>query len=229
MTSQPSTNSPHTRRGVVLTIAVAIIGAAIVGAVALTTASNSDHVALAALYHATDGDNWHNNDNWLTDAPITEWYGVTADEDRVIALSLNSNALDGNLPNEIGDLSWLVSLSAAQNDLTGTLPDNLGSLDNLKDLDLHGNRLTGEIPTQLGNLNRLELLSLSRNQLTGQIPSQLGNLSTSLTHFDLHDNHLSDAIPSQLGDLSNSPSPLAQPEPANRLPYPLNSATSPAT
>ena len=32
---------------------------------------------LGALYLSTDGGNWTRNDNWLTDAPLGEWYGVT--------------------------------------------------------------------------------------------------------------------------------------------------------
>ena len=32
--------------------------------------------ALAALYEATNGPGWNNNDNWLSEAPIDQWYGV---------------------------------------------------------------------------------------------------------------------------------------------------------
>ena len=37
----------------------------------------SDRAALVALYEATDGENWTNNTNWLSDRPIGEWYGVS--------------------------------------------------------------------------------------------------------------------------------------------------------
>ena len=37
---------------------------------------DSDRAALVALYEATDGPNWVDNGNWLTDAPLGEWYGV---------------------------------------------------------------------------------------------------------------------------------------------------------
>ena len=44
--------------------------------------------ALVALYNATDGPNWENNDNWLSDKFIGEWYGVVTDEQgRVIKLA----------------------------------------------------------------------------------------------------------------------------------------------
>ena len=37
---------------------------------------HSDRAALEALYHSTDGPNWNNNANWLSDAPLRDWYGV---------------------------------------------------------------------------------------------------------------------------------------------------------
>ena len=40
------------------------------------TVVNPDRAALVALYNATDGPNWVDNTNWLTDAPLGEWYGV---------------------------------------------------------------------------------------------------------------------------------------------------------
>ena len=40
-----------------------------------------DRSALVALYNATDGDNWTNNTNWLSDEPLGDWFGVTTDAD----------------------------------------------------------------------------------------------------------------------------------------------------
>ena len=61
--------------------------------------------ALAALYYATDGDNWTYNTNWLSDAPLGEWYGVETDyySGLVIGLTLSNNSLIGNLPPELGN------------------------------------------------------------------------------------------------------------------------------
>ena len=57
---------------------------------------------------AADGDKWTNNDNWLSDAPIGTWYGVTADESgRVIKLDLWYNNLSGTIPPELGNLTAL--------------------------------------------------------------------------------------------------------------------------
>ena len=52
----------------------------------------SDREALAAFYEATNGHNWENNANWLTDHPIDSWHGViTDDTGRVIGLRLIEN------------------------------------------------------------------------------------------------------------------------------------------
>ena len=73
---------------------------------------NPDRAALAALYKATDGPNWVNDDNWLTDAPFGQWHGVQTDgEGRVTRLDLQENGLVGEIPPELGDLSRLEGLN----------------------------------------------------------------------------------------------------------------------
>ena len=52
-------------------------------------AVSPDRAALVALYKATGGANWTNNTNWLTNAPIGQWQGVTTDsQGRVTELNL---------------------------------------------------------------------------------------------------------------------------------------------
>ena len=53
----------------------------------------SDRTALAALYHATAGDDWKDNTNWLSDEPLEEWHGVGVSNGRVNDLSLRNNDL----------------------------------------------------------------------------------------------------------------------------------------
>lgn len=136
-----------------------------------------DREALVALYNATDGANWRENDNWLSDAPIGDWHGVTTDSDgRVVEINLWLNKMDGELPSELGNLARLERLSVPLNYLDGELPSELGRLSSMRELILIGNTLTGEIPVQLGGLLNLERLHLSvGNQFTGCIPSALQN------------------------------------------------------
>ena len=87
---------------------------------------------LVAFYNATDGPNWRNSANWLTDAPIEEWYGVSTDgAGRVTVLATPFNQLSGELPPELGNLVSLEELTLTDNQLTGAIPAELGNLANL--------------------------------------------------------------------------------------------------
>ena len=66
------------------------------GNAANTQTSASDRAALVTLYNATDGPNWENNTNWLSNAALGEWYGIVTDNSgRVISLDLGRNQLSG--------------------------------------------------------------------------------------------------------------------------------------
>ena len=71
-------------------------------------AAAADRDVQVALYHATDGPNWVTNTNWLSEAPLGEWHGVTTDASgRVTELWLPGNQLGGTIPHELGSLSDL--------------------------------------------------------------------------------------------------------------------------
>ena len=113
----------------------------------------TDREALVAFYNATDGENWYNSYNWLSDAPLGEWYGVTTNVDgRVTELDMPDipgNGLSGEIPAELGNLSNLIWLELDDNRLRGEIPPELGSLSNLQGLDLGGNQLSGCVPSSL--------------------------------------------------------------------------------
>ena len=72
------------------------------------TSPETDREALVALYNATGGPNWNINDNWLSDVPVSEWFGVTTDDNgRVTELDLWGNWLIGEIPPELGNLANL--------------------------------------------------------------------------------------------------------------------------
>ncbi len=183
----------------------------------------SDREILEVLYSASGGADWENDENWLSDRPLGEWKGVTADDEgRVVELLLPRNKLAGTIPPELGDLANLSELDLSHNELTGSIPAELADLPNLSSLNLAwsglagpippelgsmpslsrlilgGNHLTGAIPPELGNLPVLAQLYLDNNGLTGPIPPELANLST-LTGLILHNNELTGPIPSELG------------------------------
>ena len=156
---------------------------------------SDDRGALVALYNATDGPNWSKNANWLSDAPVDTWYGVTADDGgRVSELRLSENRMSGQIPMELGTLS------------------------NLAMLHLDGNRLTGQVPTELGRLSNLAALRLDGNQLSGALSHVLTELSA-LTELYFDDNAglcapADDAFQEWLNGISNRSGDVCPSDPA---------------
>ena len=169
---------------------------------AIPASPQSERDALVALYNATDGGHWRNRTNWVSDAPLGSWHGVTTDSNgRVTEVDLSDNGLRGNIPAEIASLEKLEALYLNDNQLSGEIPPELGTLFNLVRLLLASNELSGAIPAELGNLPSLELLLLGDNELSGKIPPELGKLS-SLNVLALQANELSGEIPPEVGDLT---------------------------
>ena len=95
-------------------------------------ASTDDRAVLEALYHAADGPNWTNSRNWLSEAPLGTWNGVTTDRSgRVMELRLRGNALRGEIPPELSRLGSLEVLELPENELQGAIPGELSDLANL--------------------------------------------------------------------------------------------------
>ena len=182
-----------------------------VGGVAnsLATAAG-DRAVLVALYEATNGPDWDESGNWLTDAPLNDWHGVgTDDHGRVQVLDLRSNNLEGEIPPELGNLANLVDLDLGWNKLEGEIPPELGNLANLYHLNL-GNAgsdywgdggLEGEIPSEMGNLANLRHLILSLNDLRGEVPRELGSLAN-LSSLNLVGNRLDGGLPPEFAHSS---------------------------
>ena len=140
--------------------------------------------ALVALYDSTSGPNWTHNDNWLSDAPVGEWYGIATDsEGRVVRITLRDNALKGQIPAKIGDLVDLRSLRLDDNQLSGSIPTTLGSLEHLAALWLNDNQLTGTLPAEFAQLDSLSGLWIGNNRLTGVVPTGLRDLQLQFFEF----------------------------------------------
>ena len=181
---------------------------------AVRVGPHPDRVALVAFFEATNGANWANNDNWLTDAPLRDWYGVDTDGfGRVVGVNLAGrwddearewvpHGLEGPIPPALGDLANLRWLDLSNNELSGPIPPELNGLSNLERLNLGGNGLSGPIPPELGGLSDLRDLGLWGNALAGAIPPELADLAN-LRWLELGGNGLSGAIPRQIGGLSD--------------------------
>ncbi len=180
--------------------------------------------ALEEIYHSLGGSRWKNNTHWLSDLPISQWFGVKTRLDRgqniVTSIQLPNNNLIGEIPPTIGQLIHLESLYLEQNMIVGTIPNEIslcqklqtislgqnqlkstitpeiGLLQNLKTLSLNNNQFQNEIPIELGLLKNLEALMLQNNLLIGTIPLSFADLNK-LTYVDLSNNQMSGDIPEQ--------------------------------
>jgi Leucine-rich repeat (LRR) protein len=162
----------------------------------------NDSLALVDLYNSTDGPNWVNNTNWLTEKPVSDWYGIYLTGNRVTIIYITSNGLKGTLPSSLGNLTNLYWLSLIANQLSGSIPPQLGNLTDLIYVYLGNNQLSGSIPSELGKLVNLNELRLEYNQLSGNIPPEFGNLSN-IQILLLNNNQSSGSIPPELGNLQN--------------------------
>jgi RHS repeat-associated protein len=168
--------------------------------------------ALVEFYDSTDGQNWDDNANWLSEISVCSWRWVSCQNelisdnegDRVFQKNITrinvwSGNLNGPIPTTIGGINTLEYLALPG--ATGVIPDSIGSLSNLTDLYLPS--VSGDIPETLGNLLKLTQLNLGgagANGLTGNIPSVLGNL-TELRYLYLDKNQLTGSIPDTFGNL----------------------------
>ncbi len=140
---------------------------------------NPERTALVAIYRAAQGAGWTRSDNWCSNRPLDEWYGVATDaEGHVTELRLPQNNLRGELAHAIAQLTELRILDLSRNELDGYLtyaPDDfsepehsdLDQLTNLEEIDLSRNRLKSQHGStlELKNMRRLRRVDLSYNEL----------------------------------------------------------------
>lgn len=152
---------------------------------------------LVKLYQDTDGDNWTRNDNWLSDKPITEWYGVSSymgDGKGGYVINLGNNNLQGSA--DLSNCIQLRALSCVGNNLTSLNVSNCINLSSLSyyDNDLISLDLSGCVSLKYeGSLiitgKNLENLNISgtktivrlicdHNKLTNLNVSECENLTT---------------------------------------------------
>lgn len=155
--------------------------------------------ALIALYNALDGDNWDNNENWCSDKPISEWYGVYTEGQWVRYLSLKDNNLNGVLPEEIWRLSSLYGISFSENPcLHGELSENISNLSKLSTLEIDRCRLSGNLPKNLSLCENLTFIDLLGNCFSGNIPVEYSTLFDKVGYCLMGDNNLSGEVPQEI-------------------------------
>jgi len=141
--------------------------------------------SLEAMYDATNGEKWTNNNGWMTESDHCQWYGISCDDEgHVTSIDLRDNNLEGQFPvytrNDYQDDLIL------KNDWYESMY-GLANLYKLKTLDLSNNKLSGTIDyLPLYNLNVLTHFDVSGNQLSGQVDALV---APSLTYVDFSNNN----------------------------------------
>ena len=191
-----------------------------------------DREALTALYNATDGENWNHQANWLSDAPLDQWHGVSVDGlGRVTFLDLSQNRLTGQIPAELGNLAALTGLWLYENNLSGPIPTELANLplerflyfntglcvpediqfqEWLTSIPDHGGTGTscasGDILLALYNAtdgpNWTNNTNWATNAPVGEWHGVVTDAFGAVTHLQLNNNNLSGPIAAQIGNLS---------------------------
>ena len=157
--------------------------------------AEKERAALIALYNATGGDNWEVKDNWCSDKPLNEWYGITTSNGHVTRISLGVNNLSGQIPPEIFSLANLDELYLHYNKLSGSIPAEIGNAETLKELHLQNNYLTGSLPESLYQMKNLRCIELWSNRISGDLSERFWDMPA-LEHLSLDDNLITGSLTS---------------------------------
>ncbi|CAO2037626.1 unnamed protein product [Urochloa humidicola] len=165
--------------------------------------NDTDFISLLDFKRAIRNDPKGALSSWNSSIHFCSWEGVACSRtypERVVALNLSGQALDGQISPSLGNISHLASLDLSTNKFSGLIPP-LGYLHKLKFLDLNYNLLQGNIPDSVTNFSNLRGLFLAGNMLVGEIPKKVALLSN-LRDLWLQSNNLSGAIPPELGNIT---------------------------
>ena len=170
--------------------------------------------ALTEFYQALDGDNWPHKDNWCSDKPIIEWYGININcggdmyhVPWVKYLDLTDfffaqwDYSPGSLPECLVRMGPIETLRMPNFMLKGSIPDFLGNIYSLGEINFYGNQLTGTIPVSISKLPLLYNFDIQYNMFEGQLPEEfLCNLMDKLpgNNINFTNNFFTGKIPERI-------------------------------
>jgi hypothetical protein len=143
--------------------------------------------SLEAMYFATNGKKWTNNDGWMNaTVDHCQWYGISCDAGgHVTSIDLRDNNLEGQFPVYTREVNITNGESILYNEWKKS-KYGLANLYMLKTLDLSNNKLSGTIDhLPLYNLHSLTHFDVSGNKLSGEVDALV---TPSLTHADFSNN-----------------------------------------
>lgn len=175
---------------------------------------------LESFYTALHGENWLHHDNWCSDHPMFEWYGICAsnttskvlfgDEgltylgtDDVWVLDLAANNMRGTVPDSFWNVCKYFEIIRISSEYLpdSTVPDCVWH-ENLWKLDLSTSFMNVPLSSAVGNAKRLNYLDLSLCRVKGGLPEEITTLPE-LKEINMCESSLTGTLPQGLGNLKN--------------------------
>ncbi len=165
-----------------------------------------ERAALIAFYEAAGGKQWLHQDNWCSDKPLNEWYGITMDDrGYVTGIRLLDIGLDGDFTEMIRALCPLKKLTViymgGNNDnVHGKFPDEIYNFTNLETLDMD-RYIEGEMTSQIVKLKKLRRIALSGVKVSTNVLREMSKTLTDLNYICLSYAEINGPIPEEIGSL----------------------------
>ena len=162
----------------------------------LTVSDRGTKDILMDFYYALDGPNWKKQENWGSDADISEWEGIGVRSDGSIVMNIYSCGLKGEIPECIGELGELMYEFSISNEpgVTGALPESFGNFSKMRRLSLYNTSITS-IPDIFRKLPALNNIAIYYNEnLTGPLYESIGEM-TNITRLTMNSNRFSGSVP----------------------------------
>lgn len=133
---------------------------------------------LIRMYRNTDGPNWKNNENWCTEKPLTEWYGISQSPDGKYAIQLADNNLKGFV--QLND-STIAVLILGKNELSHV---NVNKCTNLQFLGVTSNHLEGLYVAECKKLEEIDFPRMQALHTLDMSESNFANLLENAPDYD---------------------------------------------
>lgn len=164
-----------------------------------------DEMALRVLFQSLGGNAWARRDNWNSDKPLDQWYGVSTKE--FTEEGSDDGGAEEDNPEGEGEHAKaaaalgrkttrrrVVKVDLNDNGVSGTIPSAISDLSFLTEFIMDSNNVRGKIPGSIGDLNKLRTVNLAFNHLTGFVPEEICGLK-GLRKLLLDDNNFYGRIP----------------------------------
>eukprot|EP00477_Mikrocytos_mackini_P000256 GAHX01000270.1.p1 GENE.GAHX01000270.1~~GAHX01000270.1.p1 ORF type:complete len:384 (+),score=71.47 GAHX01000270.1:61-1212(+) len=142
----------------------------------LVSAPEEDALQLESLWIELKGSKWHAKWDMNYELCPNKTYGIVCNEKgNIIELNLPSNNLEGKLPNDIGNFSFLKKLNMADNKLKEGFPMTIFNLENLEELNLSNNYLENnfmeikDFSRRLLFLSKIKKFDISNNKIKSKV------------------------------------------------------------